>query len=114
MSDRKKVPRSKTHKTGKPSAPKSASKSGSRVTPQRRKAGEALPDLTAIFYAFCDARALVTVAHAVIVESDDYGPEESVLRLGVEALNSVSDQLDEAEMQLDRFRTKNASAQGGV
>ena len=56
----------------------------------------------------------MTVAHMVIVEGDGYGPEESVLRVGVEALDRVSDQLEEAEMQLGRLRSKKASAEGAA
>jgi hypothetical protein len=70
---------------------------------QRRRAGEDLPDLHAILDAFSDAQALVAVAHIAMEANDQYGPEEHVLRLGVEALDLVYDQIDRAGMQLARF-----------
>lgn len=62
------------------------------------------PDLTDLVDAFSDAHALVSVAHKVMVDADyGYGPEESVLRQGVAALDRVSDQLEEAERRLAQF-----------
>jgi hypothetical protein len=72
-----------------------------------------LPDLTEILHAFNNAFSLVAVAHRVIAEGDDYGPEEYVLRMGVNALDAVYKRLDEADLQITRFRDKNASARGG-
>jgi hypothetical protein len=71
-----------------------------------------LPDLTEIFYAFSDAQALVTVACEFIMQNNNPGPAVSVLHLGVEALDRVSDRLERAEMQFDRFRRKKGSAGG--
>jgi hypothetical protein len=73
-----------------------------------------LPNLTEIFYAFRDARALVTVACDFITQNNDPGPAVSVLILSVEALDRVSDQLEQAEIQFDRFRRKNNLAKGGT
>jgi hypothetical protein len=99
-----------TRGAGRPSTPKSISK----VSRDRRNAIGMLPNLTEIFDAFSDARALVTVACELILQNIDPGSAATVLRLGVEALDGVSDQLEKAEMQLGRIRRKNASALGGV
>lgn len=81
---------------------KKRSKHGTGV--QGERASVSPPDLTIIFSAFCDAQALVAVAHKVMVNANyGYGPEESVLRQGVDALDRVSDQLEDAERQLARF-----------
>lgn len=114
MSAPKKSGRPRRQRTDKPSTPKSAAKSVSKVTPQRRKAGDSLPDLTAVYYAFCDAKALVTVACEVLAHSRHAGAEATVLRLGVQALDRVSDQLEEAKSQLGRFRTQKAGEQRGA
>jgi hypothetical protein len=103
-----------TRGAGKRSAPRSAVKSISKATPSRRRSGNQFPDLEAIVFAFADAQALVTVTYKAVAESDIAGAEANVLRMAVEALDRISDQLDEAEMQLDRFRRENASAQAGV
>jgi len=55
-----------------------------------------LPDLSPITDALHDAYCLVWTAHKVIVEGH-YGPEKGALRFGVEALERVRDQLEEAE-----------------
>ena len=47
-----------------------------------------LPNLTDIYYAFRDARAIVTVACDFITQNNDPGPAVSVLILGVEALET--------------------------
>jgi hypothetical protein len=65
---------------------------------------EPLPELEPIVDAFRNALDLVVTAHAVIVEGDSYGSEESVLQQGCEALERVHDQLEEAELQLVRYR----------
>lgn len=78
---------------------------------QRKRASLSPPDLTAIFYAFGDAQALVSVAHEVMVNANyGYGPDESVLRQGVAALERISDQLEDAERQLARFLKANGFA----
>jgi len=71
------------------------------------------PDLTAILDSFSDAAALVSVAAKVVASSSYSGPESSVLRLGVEALNKVYDQLDAADTALHHFLKKHAVAKGG-
>jgi hypothetical protein len=61
-----------------------------------------LPELEPVVDAFWDALALVETAHAVIVEGDSYGSEESVLRQGCDALTRV--RVEDAQLQLARFR----------
>jgi hypothetical protein len=85
-----------------------------RKKAKAKKVKVELPDLTEIFDAFSDARALVTVACEYILQNNDPGPAASVLYLGVEALDRVAAQLEEAEIQFDRFRRKNANASGGA
>src|SRR5262249_43935328 len=79
------------------------SKSAAKGAARRRKNAHPLPDLSNIVLAFYDAQALVAVAHTALAERDDYGPEESVLRQGVEALDRISERLEEADGQFDRF-----------
>ena len=67
-----------------------------------------LPCLTDIYHHFSDAQALVAVACEFIMQNNDPGPAVSVLYLGVKALDRVADELEEAEMQFDRFVRKNA------
>jgi hypothetical protein len=110
MSARKKSTPSSTRRPAQSSTQKLAAKSNSKGAASRRSDGNQLPDIGAIVFAFADAQALVTVAHKLIVDGDNYGPEEGVLRLGVEALDRISNQLDEAEMQLGRFRRRNSGA----
>jgi hypothetical protein len=63
-----------------------------------------LPDLEPIEYALVDARALVNCAYQIVVNGrDEYG-ESSLLRIAVEKLQSVAEQLDDAAHQLARFR----------
>ena len=71
------------------------------------------PDLTSVINSFSDATALVSVASKVIANSPYSGPEASVLRLGVEALERASDQLEEADLALNRFLEKKTVAKGG-
>lgn len=73
-----------------------------------------LPDLESMVNAFWDAVALVVTAHAVIVERTGYRKEESVLRQGCEALERVGDQLEDAQLQVARFRTSHGDTQGAV
>jgi hypothetical protein len=70
---------------------------------------DTIPELEPIVDAFCDAIALVLTAHAVIVEGRHYGPEESALRQGCEALVRSRDQLEQAAGQLRRFRKSHAA-----
>ena len=80
-----------------------------KTTRKKAKAKKVqLPDLTDIFYAFSDAQALVAVACEFMLQNDGGGQALGVLHLGVEALDRVADRLEEAEMQFDRFRRKNA------
>ncbi len=79
-------------------------KTASKASARRRKNAHPLPDLSDIVFAFSDAQALVTVAHIALAERNNYGPEENVLRQGVAALDRISARLDEADMQLGRFR----------
>jgi hypothetical protein len=85
---------------------KRGSKSSAKARPRRTRSSESLPDLSNVVDAFHDAQALVLVAHMAVADNTHYGPEENVLRQGVEALDRVSDQFDEADMQLGRLRRK--------
>jgi hypothetical protein len=53
-------------------------------------------DLVAILGSLDTARALVAVSLIAVTKNDESGPEEIVLRLGVEALDAVYDRLDTA------------------
>ena len=55
-----------------------------------------------------DAMALISVACDAIARSGGSGPEATVLRLGVTALERVMDQLEKAELNL-----RNGIAEGG-
>jgi len=91
-----------------------------RPATQRRKRpavtgrGNQPPDLEPVLHAFWDAEALVNVASHVVMDNDYAGPEASVLRLGVEALEKVADQLEEAERALHRFLKRKAVVKGGA
>jgi hypothetical protein len=61
----------------------------SKHTPKRGST-----DLSAILIALDAARALVAVSLIAVVKNDRSGPEGTVLRLGVEALDAVYDCLD--------------------
>jgi len=76
--------------------------------------GNQPPDLTPIVDFFLDALALVHVASKVVMDSNYAGPEATVLHLAVEALDKVSDQLDEANTALHHFLKKNAIVKGGA
>jgi hypothetical protein len=86
----------------------------SQSNPHRRRHSKKLPDLAAILYALFEARALISVAHKAILQGDDYGPEESALRMGVAALASVYDRFDSAAGQIARFKYRNAKASRGA
>jgi hypothetical protein len=60
-----------------------------------------------------DASALIAVSLTAVIENSRSGPESIVLRLGVEALDRVYDQLDEATWQLARFHKKHVRVIGG-
>jgi hypothetical protein len=87
---------------------------GGRKKTREKKVEAELPDLTEIFDAFCDARALVTVACEFILQNNEPGQAASVLYLGVAALDRIYDQLEKAAMQFGRFRMKNTSVRGGA
>ena len=95
---------------------KSASrrKRKSKATARSTKASNRLPHISAILDAFNHALALVTVAHQVIAEDDDRGPEAYVLRIGVKALDAVYNRLDKADVQITRFSDESTSAPGGA
>ena len=89
-------------------------KSGHAKRHRAKNVKAELPDLTETLHAFVEALALVTVAHRVIAESDGHGPEEYVLRMGVNALDAVYNRLDEAAIQITHFRDKKAGASRGA
>jgi hypothetical protein len=64
-----------------------------------------LPDLSEIVYALSDAGALVTVASSAVMDGGG-GPEATVLRLGVDALEKAMDQLERAELKFAAFRKR--------
>lgn len=66
--------------------------------PARRKPApkKSRTDLAAILAALDTARALVTVSLIALIGNDHSGPESTVLKLGVEALDAVYDRLDAA------------------
>lgn len=78
--------------------------------PQKPRAP--LNHLDEIHDAFADGLALVTTAHEVITQSSAYGPEETVLRLGVEALSRIYDQLDRANIELSSSKKTSKKAGG--
>ena len=57
---------------------------------------------------------LVSAASPVVMDNDYAGPEASVLRLGVEALEKVADQLEDAQRALHRFLKRKAVVKGGA
>ena len=70
--------------------------------------GAKLPDLTPVLRAFLDGLSLVRTAHAALRQADSYGPEETTLRMGVEALRRVYSDLDGIETQLHQYRERAA------
>jgi hypothetical protein len=82
----------------------SARKKKTKRTPRVKKFSD-LPSLTDILDAFTDARAMVSVGFGTIFPKvDSAGDACHVLYLGVQALNRVADELEEAEAQFDEFR----------
>lgn len=75
-------------------------RTGKRAKPTNKSP---LPDLSPITEAFHDAYCAVWTAHQVLVEGD-HGLEEGALRIGVELLLRVYEQLEEAEGELSRHR----------
>jgi hypothetical protein len=71
-----------------------------------------LPNLDNVVDALVDATALVSVASDSIMRRGG-GPEATVLRLGVIALERVMDQLEEIEVQFHVFRKRNGMVEGG-
>jgi len=85
-----------------------------RKRPPEKGRGNQPPNLEPVLHAFSDAEALVSVASKVVMDSIYAGPEASVLRLGVEALEKVADQLDDAARALHRFLKRKAAVKGGA
>lgn len=77
-------------------------KKSSRTKRQvRRTARVSVPDLAAILGAFSEAYAMIDVSLTAVSENEHSGPEGVTLRLGVEALDKVYNQLDKAIIELD-------------
>jgi hypothetical protein len=77
-----------------------------------KKARAQLPDLEAAFEAFIDANALVVAACRLLEEGGekDRGPAVFVLRQGVDALERISDQLEEVHIKLSALRRKRGAS----
>jgi len=109
-----------TRKTQYESVARPAGRRSKRPATQREKRptakgrGNEPLDLEPVLHAFWDAEALVSVASQAVMDSIDAGPEASVLRLGVEALEKVADQLEEADRALHRFLRKKAVVKRGA
>jgi hypothetical protein len=71
-------------------------KSGRTKRQAKRAAGASLPDLADILGAFSDAYALIHVSQMAVADNEHCGTESVTLRLGVEALDRVYNQLDHA------------------
>jgi hypothetical protein len=74
-----------------------------RKSKRAKRTTDSPPDLSQIVYAFWDAHAFVWTAHQVMKEGH-CGPEEAVLRQGVETLKKLCEQLDSIESELSRLR----------
>ena len=68
--------------------------------PREKRKRTPLPDLHIILGAFSDAYALIAVAATAIDGNPGSGPEHVVLRMGVESLDRVYNDLDTAIVQL--------------
>lgn len=77
----------------------------------KRTPSKSAPDLSPIIDTLSDAYGLVWTANQVITQGVHYGPEQGVLRQGVEALERVLKQLDEAALQLAQFHKANNCAE---
>lgn len=73
-----------------------AARKSTRRTRERTPA----PDLHAILCAFAEACAMIEVAQAAVSQNTRSGPEAVVLRIGVEALSRVYNDLDRAIVRL--------------
>ena len=73
-----------------------------------------LPDLDAILAALFEAHALVSVAVSALAANNHCDLEETVLQMGVDALDVVYDRLDSATVQLALFQEKNAKVRGAA
>ena len=93
---------------------KNRRRNSTRSRPRLARGHRRPPDLSGVLLALRNAQALVTVAHAVMASGKAYGPEESVLRLGVDALRKVYKWLDETDVQLTRFHNRNISTSRGA
>ena len=82
---------------------------------RRKKSKLKLPNIDAVSNLFSNAQALVSAAYGLLQYSDDKSHWQGlrVLRLGVDALERVSDQLDEADNQLRPFRSKYETGEEG-
>jgi hypothetical protein len=99
----------KSHSTRRKPAVRSSRHNQPRKTPRRRPAGGKLPDLQPFLNAFLDGLALVRAAHAAACRADQWGPIETTLRVGIEALERVYVDLDGAETSLHHFRGRRGS-----
>lgn len=74
---------------------------------RRKKSKLKLPNIDAIANPFNYAQALVSAAYGLLQNSDDKNHWQGlvVLRLGMKALEKVSDQLDEADNLLRPLRS---------
>lgn len=82
---------------------------------RRKKSKLKLPNIDAVSNPFNNAQALVSAAYGLLQYSDDKNHWQGlvVLRLGMQALERVSDQLDEADNQLRPFRFKYKTKEEG-
>ena len=105
------MPYKPVSKSDRPSLKKTPVQREKRPTVKGR--GNQPPDLEPVLHALWDAEALVNVASQAVMDSIDAGPEASVLRLGVEALEKVANQLEDADRALHRFLKRKAIVKGG-
>jgi hypothetical protein len=95
--------RSRPRRSRTPRAPRRSRRTSRDIgSKASRRGGPRFPDLHMLMGHFNDALALVSVSQIAIAANDQAGPEESVLRKGVAALNVVYDELDEADRQLSQ------------
>jgi hypothetical protein len=79
-------------------------KKGGEKRQVKGNARASLPDLDAILGAFAEAHAMIAVSLMAVTNNEASGPESVTLRLGVEALDKVYNQLDKAIIELDGIR----------
>ena len=70
---------------------------------------DSLPDLDPIVDALWDAYAFVWTANQVIAQGN-HGPEQFVMRQGVEAFERACEQLEAAHLELSRLRRATGGA----